>query len=170
MANTAQLDLHREPSPMVEIIEALKISSAVVKMVPTLQDVIYKHLDRRSKRKRELADQLASHLSSVSWLFKRSATLLKQRDKRNQIGGVCGQLHAEVDQLDAKVMSKILSKKAATRFLEQGHEAAGVELVAAELLQHKSVNLAPYIASLESISGMFRGLASDAKRKGTRGG
>ncbi len=155
---------------MVEIIGALKISSAVVKMLPTLQDVIYKHLDRRSKMKRELADQLASHLSSVSRLFKRSATLLKKRDKRNEIGTVCGQLHAEVNQLDANVMSKILSKRAAKRFLEQGHEAADVELVGAELVQHKSVDLSPYVASLESISGMFRGLARDAKRKGTKVG
>ncbi len=154
---------------MIETMVTLKISSAILEMIPTLQEIVYKHLDRRSKLKRELADQLASHLSSLSRLFKKSATLLRGRDQ-NQIGQTCWQLHTEVEQLETKVMSKILSKRASNKFSKLGHEVADVEAMAAELLSKPSVNLDPHIATLKSVSGMFRGLANDAKRKGTKKG
>jgi hypothetical protein len=148
----------------------LAIMTALLKMVSPLQDAIYKHLDRRSKRKREMADVLSEHLSSISRLFKRSATLLKQRDTGNQLGTVCAQLHTEVEILDKKVMGKLLPKRLASQFLKEGHNAAAVEQAGYQLLNSGVRDLSPYVSGLETASGMFRGLAEDAKRKGTAGG
>lgn len=148
----------------------LAIMTALLKMVSPLQDAIYKHLDRRSKAKREMADVLSAHLFSVSRLFKRSATLLKQRDTGNQLGTVCARLHTEVNLLDEKVMAKLLPKRLASQFLTEGQKAAAVEQAGYELLNSGIKDLSPYVSGLETASGLFRSLAEDAKRKGTSSG
>ena len=143
------------------------VAGALLKLVAPIQDAVYKHLDRRSKGKRELADVLAKHLSAIARLFSRSANLLEKRDPDNQLGTVCHKLHVEIDLLEKKVMSRVLTKPQAKRFLKEGHIAAGVELAGAELLSSGVSDLSTFVQGLRNAAAMFRSLAADAKRKGT---
>lgn len=152
---------------MPEPLAFLSVTAALWNVVPPLQKVIYMHFDRRSKTKRELADELAAHLRALARLFKKAAKLIREGDKKGQIGDVCAQLHTEMDLLGRRVISKVLGKAPADRFLAAGHRAADAEGVAAELLGKNRRDLEPYVKTLEEAAGTFRGLGAAAARKGT---
>ncbi len=150
---------------MVELV--MGILTDLLKLAPTLQDVLYKHLDRRSRKKRDLADQLASHLTTITRLFRKSAKLIREGDKKGEIGRVCSQLHAEVELLGNNVMAKVIGATPTKRFLVVAHRAADVEALAAELAGKPAAEIEPYLKTLEEAVGIFRALGNEAKRRGS---
>lgn len=145
----------------------LDIFAALFRVLPTLQDVVYKHLDRRTRVKRELADQLAKQLAAIGRLFKKSSTLI-EAGKGREVGVVCAELHTEMELLGSGVMTRVLGKKSAQGFLRTAHRAAKIEDAAAELIPLKPAEMTPHLKVLDEAAGMFRALANEAKRRGTR--
>jgi hypothetical protein len=150
----------------MDVAAVATIFAAIVTLGASTQDLIFRYLDQRTKKRRELADTLAPHLKQIAKLYRKSATAI---DNKDQVlaSTVCNKLRREVRLLEENVLSKILGKSETKKYLANASFAVKVEHAARELIGQPSKIINPYLRILNETADIFRGLSNEAKRRGT---